>query len=83
MLNRDSGTRRAPCTTWGGRAAVRGARYMATLVACRHNPVIRGFDQRMGSAGKPPKVARIAAMRKLLTILNATVKHRTQWTIPA
>jgi len=79
-LNRDSGTRHGPRTTWGGRAPVRATLYMATLVATRHNPVIRGFYQRLRAAGKPPKVALVAAMRKLLTILNAMLKHQRAWT---
>jgi transposase len=78
-LNRDSGTRRGLRTIWGGRAAVRGALYMATLVATRHNPVIRAFYQRLCAAGKPRKVAIIAAMRKLLTILNAMLKAQRPW----
>jgi transposase len=82
-LNRDSGTRHGPRTTWGGRAPVRAALYMATLVACRHNPVIRAFYLRLRQAGKPPKVARVAAMRKLLTILNAMMKQHTVWTAQA
>jgi transposase len=64
---------------WGGRANVRGPLYMATLVATRHNPVIRAFYHRLRAAGKPPLVALVAAMRKLLTILNAMVKHDQSW----
>jgi transposase len=78
-LNRDSGTRHGPRTTWGGRAPVRATLYMATLVATRHNPIIRAFYQRLRQAGKPPKVALVAAMRKLLTILNAMLKHQQPW----
>ena len=78
-LNRDSGTRHGPRTTWGGRAPVRATLYMATLVATRHNPVIRTFYQRLRQAGKPPKVALVAAMHKLLTILNAILKHQKPW----
>lgn len=79
-LNRDSGRHHGPRTTWGGRAPVRAALYMATLVATRHNPVIRTFYQRLRAAGKPPKVALVAAMHKLLTILNAMLKRGTPWT---
>lgn len=79
-LNRDSGARHGPRTTWGGRAPVRATLYMATLVATRHNPVIRAFYHRLRAAGKPPKVALVAAMRKLLTILNAMLKHQRPWT---
>ena len=52
---------------------------MATLVATRYNPVIRAFYRRLRTAGKPPKVALVAAMRKLLTILNAMLKHQRHW----
>jgi transposase len=64
---------------WGGRASVRAPLYMATLVATRCNPVIRVFYQRLRAAGKPALVALVAAMRKLLTILNAMVKHQQSW----
>jgi transposase len=78
-LNRDSGQHRGRRIVWGGRAAVRGPLYMATLVATRHNPVLRGFYRRLRDAGKPALVALVAAMRKLLTILNAMVKHQQPW----
>jgi len=78
-LNRDSGQQRGRRVVWGGRAAVRAPLYMATLVATRRNPVIRTFYQRLRAAGKPPLVALVAAMRKLLTILNAMVKHEAPW----
>jgi transposase len=78
-LNRDSGPRHGPRVTWGGRAAVRAPLYMATQVATRCNPIIRAFYQRLRAAGKPPKVARVAAMHKLLTILNAMVKAQRPW----
>jgi transposase len=70
-LNCESGTLRGRRIVWGGRARVRTALYMATLVATRHNPVIRALYQRLCAAGKPKKVALTACMRKLLTILNA------------
>jgi transposase len=76
----DSGPRRGRRVTWGGRASVRAALYMATLVATRHNPAIRAFYRRLCANGKPRKLALIAAMRKLLTILNAMVKHQRTWT---
>jgi transposase len=63
----------------GGRATVRRALYMPTLVAIRRNVVIAGFYQRLTQAGRPPKVALIAAMRKLLTILNAVLRDRRAW----
>ena len=78
-FNRDSGRLRGHRTIWGGRAPVRTALYMATLVATRWNPVIRQFYQRLRVSGKAPKVALVAAMRKLLTILNAMMHHGTQW----
>lgn len=78
-LNRDSGTRQGPRVTWGGRAAVRAPLYMATRVATRHNPTIQAFYQRLRAVGKPPKVALVAAMHKLLTILNAIMKSQRPW----
>lgn len=73
-FNRDSGTMRGKRTIFGGRAQVRCALYMATIVAMRHNRVIRTFYERLLDAGKPKKVAIVACMRKLLTILNAMVR---------
>jgi transposase len=78
-LNRDSGTLRGRRRVWGGRAQVRTALYMAALTATRYNPVIRAFYARLCAAGKAKKVALTACMRKLLTILNSMVKHRTRW----
>lgn len=78
-FNRDSGTLRGRRTIWGGRATVRAALYMAALVASRRNPVIRDFYIRLRAAGKAPKVALTACMRKLLTILNAMLKHKVRW----
>jgi len=78
----DSGSYRGRRVIWGGRAVVRNALYMATLVATRHNPVIREFYLRLIQAGKPRKVALVACMRKLLTILNAMVRNNTHWENP-
>jgi transposase len=78
-LNRDSGTWRGHRTIWGGRAQVRATLYMGTLVAVRHNPVLKAFYERLCRAGKVKKVALIACMRKLLTILKAMVKHHKPW----
>jgi len=78
-LNRDSGTLRGRRTVWGGRARVRAVLYMGTLVATRSNPVIRSFYERLCAAGKAKKVALTACMRKLLTILNAMLRRRTDW----
>ena len=80
-LNRDSGRSRGPRTTWGGRASIRQVLYMATLVATKRNPVIRVFYQRLRAAGKQPRVAIIASMRKLLTILNAIIKAQAPWRV--
>lgn len=78
-LNRDSGVFHGRRAVWGGRTHVRAVLYMATLAATRFNPVIRGFYVRLCSAGKSKKVALTACMRKLLTILNAMLKHRSPW----
>lgn len=78
-LNRDSGTMRGKRMVWGGRAPVRAVLYMATLVGLRHNPILRTFYERLRAAGKPFKVAAIACMRKLLTILNAMVRQERHW----
>lgn len=78
-MNRDSGVLRGKRMIYGGRASVRRALYMATLVAVRFNPVLRAFYERLVKAGKPKKVALVAAMRKLLTILNAMVKSGKSW----
>jgi len=75
-LNRDSGQFRGRRKVWGGRSQVRAVLYMGTLVASRHNPVIREFYQRLISAGKPKKLALTACMRKLLTILNAIARDQ-------
>lgn len=80
-LNRDSGTFRGRRTTWGGRAVVRAVLYMGTLAAVRWNPALKAFYQRLRAAGKAPKVALVACMRKLLTILNAMLKHQTPWSL--
>jgi transposase len=77
--SRESGAWRGPRRCWGGRAQIRPVLYMATLAAIRHNPVLRAFYQRLWQAGKLKKVAIVACMRKLLTILNAMVKHQTPW----
>jgi transposase len=82
-LNDDSGTRHGHRAIWGGRAHVRRTLYMATLVAVRHNPVLAAFYQRLRRGGKAPKVALVAAMHKLLTIINAMVKAETPWAAPS
>ena len=78
-LARESGTRKGPRQIAGGRAEVRAVVYMAALSAMRSNPVIRAFHQRLIAAGKPKKVALVACMRKLLTILNAMLRDHAPW----
>lgn len=78
-LNRDSGAMRGKRMIWGGRAPVRVALYLSIWSASRWNPVIREYYQRLLARGKPPKVAQVACMRKLLTILNAMVRNGTSW----
>lgn len=75
----DSGRQRGVRQIRGGRTAVRLPLYMATLVATRRNPVIAAFYQRLVAAGKPKKLALIAAMRKLLIILNSMLRHQQPW----
>jgi len=77
--NCDSGAMHGKRRVWGGRGTVRHALYMATLAARRFNPVIRIFFERLIASGKEFKVAMTACMRKLLTILNSMVAHRTTW----
>ena len=78
-LNRDSGQMRGQRTIWGGRADVRRTLYMATLTAVRHNPILKTHYERLLTAGKRKKVALVACMRKLLTMLNAIAKHGSKW----
>jgi transposase len=78
-LNRDSGTFRGRRTIWGGRSRVRTALYMATLVGTRWNPTLKAFYARLRDAGKPPKVAMVACMHKLLIIVNAMVREGRAW----
>lgn len=79
-FNRDSGTMRGRRSIYGGRARIRTLLYMAATTAIRSNPVIRAFYERLKSRGKPHKVALVACMRKMLTILNAMVRESTPWT---
>jgi len=78
-MNRDSGTSRGKRMIQGGRGSVRHALYMPTLVATQHNAVIKRFYDRLVALGKPKKVAIVACMRKLLTILNAMVRSNRPW----
>jgi transposase len=75
----DSGTLKGKRMVWGGRAALRATLYMATLSAVRCNKAVRALYERLTKAGKPKKVALVACMRKLLTILNAMVRTETRW----
>ncbi len=78
-FNRDSGTWRGHRMIGGGRTSVRKVLYMAALVATRRNPVIKASYQRLVARGRPKKVAIIACLRQLLTILNAIVRNKTPW----
>jgi transposase len=78
-LNRDSGRRSGKRHIYGGRSSVRSTLYMATLAATRFNPVINAFYHHLLQAGKVKKVAIVACMRKLLTILNSMMRHHSPW----
>lgn len=78
-FNHDSGAHRGSRSIRGGRAAVRAKLFMAAWVAAQHNPVIRPFYERLIAAGKQRKVALVACMRKLLTILNAIIRDQKPW----
>ena len=78
-LNRDSGQLRGQRRVWGSRASVRKILYMATVTAISHNPPIRAFYTRLCAKGKPKKVALVAAMHKLLTVLNAVSRDQVPW----
>jgi transposase len=81
-IARESGAWRGRRSIFGGRGQVRAVLYMATVAAIRANPVIKAFYQRLRAAGKPAKVAIVACMRKILTILNAMVRTRSYWQQP-
>ena len=78
-LNRDSGTMKGKRSVWGGRGHLRAVLYMGVVTAIRCNPIIKAFYERLRKAGKAPKVALTACMRKLLIILNAMSKHKLLW----
>ena len=78
-FNRDSGYMKGKRSVWGGRAPIRAVLYMATLAGTRYNPVIKEFYQRLVQRGKAKKVALVACMRRLLTIMNAILKHQRAW----
>lgn len=81
-MNNDSGQKSGQRRTIGGRSSVRRVLYMAALVATRFNPHIRAFYVRLLAKGKPKKLALVAAMRKLLTILNTLIKKDEIWAEP-
>ena len=77
-FNNDSGQFKGQRHVWGGRARVRAVLYMTTLAAIRCHPSIKACYQRLRAAGKKPKVAIVACMHKLLTILNAMLTHKSE-----
>ena len=78
-FTRQSGRWKGKAMIAGGRKSVRSALFLASLVACRHNPVLKAFRQRLVEAGKPKMLVAIAAARKLLTILNAIPRDKQPW----
>jgi len=78
-MNKDSGTQRGYRRTIGGRERVRKVLYMSILSAIRFNPRIKDFYQRLKANGKKSKVAMVAAMRKLLTLINTMIKNKMNW----
>ena len=78
-INRDSGAYRGKRMTGGGRRDLRARLFMPTLVATQHNPLIRRFYEQLLARGKTKMVALIAAMRKLLTILNTMLRKNEIW----
>jgi transposase len=75
----DSGKFKGTRRIWGGRAPIRRVLYMAAVSACRYNPVLKTFHQRLAIAGKKSKVIIVAVMRKMITTLNAIVRDNTAW----
>lgn len=78
-LANDSGQRKGKRRIWGGRGEVRAVLYMASISAIRYNQPIKAFYERLLQAGKPKKVAIVACMRKLLTIINAMLRDQVCW----
>ena len=78
-FTRQSGQWKGKALIAGGRKSVRSALFLASLAACRHNPVLKAFRQRLIDAGKPKMLVAIAAARKLLTILNAILRDKQPW----
>ena len=75
----DSGKLRGHRSIYGGRMPVRNVLYMAALSACRYNPALRTFHNRLAAADKRSKIIIVAVMRKMITMLNAMVRDRTPW----
>jgi transposase len=82
-FSRDSGKMKGKRAIWGGRKEIRGVLYMSALVAVTRNAPIRDFYRRLRHAGKTPKMALTACMRKLIVTLNAIIKHQTPWVMTA
>ena len=84
-INRDSGTLRGKRLIGGGRTQVRRSLYMATIVATKHNRLIRNYYRQLLARGKAKMTALVACMRKLLLILNAMIKNNAPWkqTLPS
>lgn len=78
-INHDSGLQRGQAHIGGGRLSARCCLYMATIVAIRCNPAIRPFYKHLRQQGKPPKLAIVAAMRKLIIAANAMLEHDRPW----
>jgi transposase len=76
---KESGQYRGKSFIAGGRGVVRSALYMAALVATRHNPKMKIFYQKLKNAGKKPKVALVAVMRKIIVMLSIMLKNKTLW----
>ena len=76
---KQSGTYKGHEMIGGGRFAPRCALYMAALTACRYNPIMKNFYNRLRNAGKKPKVAIVAVMNKLIVTINAMCKKNTKW----
>ena len=75
----DSGKLRGHRSIYGGRMPVRNVLYMAALSACRYNPALKAFRDRLAAAGKKPKVIIVAVMRKMITTLNAMLRDSVLW----
>jgi len=75
----DSGKLKGMRCIWGGRAPVRRVLYMAAVTACRYNPSLKAFHERLSAAGKKSKVAIVAVMRKIITTLNAMIRDNAAW----